>query len=267
MKRVIRLDEPAELEGYRTANPRSTWEQMRGDATGRTAYEAIRLHLLNGQGGLCGYCEIDIRDNDSRKCRVEHFHPKSDNATAHNWALDWQNVIVVCMGGSLRHVPAPYALEPLPSNLSCDAHKDQMIGTSKLAENCEGWIIDPTDLPAFPSLFFLERNTGRLLADEQTCARMTLPGNKHPGTQELVQYTIDMLNLNCARLCEARLRVHWDIERNKKSLRLQNIRPEEALRALAERYFRQRWPGFFTTIRFCLGTTAEQYLTDIGFQG
>ncbi|MFG0411102.1 retron system putative HNH endonuclease [Pseudomonas sp. FYR_11] len=266
MKQVIRLDEPDELAGYRAGNLRSTWDQMRGDATGRTAYEAIRFRLVNGQGGLCGYCEIDIRDNDSLKCRVEHFHPKSDTATAHNWALDWQNMIAVCMGGSQRHVPAPYALDPLPSNLSCDAYKDQMIGTGKLAESCEGWVINPTNLPSFPSLFFLERSTGRLLPDEQACARTALPGNKHPSTQELVQHTIDMLNLNCVRLCEARLRVHWDIERNKKSLRLQNIRPEEALRSLAERYYRQRWPGFFTTIRFCLGNTAEQYLSDIGFR-
>ena len=40
-----------------------------------------------------------------------------------------------------------------------------------------------------------------------------------------------------------------------------------ALRTLAERYFRQPWPGFFTTIRLCLGAAAEQYLTDTGFQG
>ena len=67
MKPVIRLDEPDELAGYRAGNLRSTWDQMRGDATGRTAYEAIRFRLVNGQGGLCGYCEIDIRDNDSLK--------------------------------------------------------------------------------------------------------------------------------------------------------------------------------------------------------
>lgn len=267
MKRVIRLDEPAELTGYRADNPVSTWEQMRGDATGRAAYEAVRLQLLNGQGGLCGFCEIGIHDIDPLKCRVEHFHPKSDTSTAHNWALDWQNMIAVCMGGSQRHQQPPHALEPLPENLSCDAHKDQMINTGRLVEHCEGWIIDPLDLPAFPSLFFLEKSTGRLLPDEQACASIALPGNKHPGTQELVQHTIDMLNLNCDRLCQARTRVLWDIEHSKKSLRLQNIRPEHALRTLAERYFRQPWPGFFTTIRFCLGTAAEQYLADIGFQG
>ncbi|MFK4233539.1 retron system putative HNH endonuclease [Pseudomonas guariconensis] len=267
MKRVNRLDEPAGLTVYRAANPLSTWEQMRGDATGRTAYESVRLQLLNGQGGLCAFCEIGLHDCDPLKCRVEHFHPKSDNSTAHNWGLDWQNMVCVCTGGSQRHQQPPYALEPLPENLSCDAHKDKMINTGKLDEHCKGWVIDPRQLPALLSLFFMERSSGRLLPDEQACASIILQGNKHPTTQKLVLHTIDMLNLNCARLCEARRRVHWDIERNKKSLRLQNIRPEHALRVLAERYFRQRWPVFFTTIRFCLGTTAEQYLTDIGFQG
>lgn len=267
MKRVIRLDEPAELTGYRADNPVGTWEQMRADAAGREAYEAVRRKLLDGQGSLCGFCEIGLHDIDPLKCRVEHFHPKSDTSTAHNWALDWQNMIAVCMGGSQRHQQPPHALEPLPENLSCDAHKDQMIQTHRLDEHCEGWIINPLDLPAFPSLFFLEKSTGRLLPDEQACAGIALPGNKHRGTHELVQHTIDMLNLNCARLCEARLRVVWDIERNKKLLRERQVPADQALYRLAERYFRQSWPAFFTTIRFCLGTAAEQYLTDAGFQG
>ncbi|WP_458725457.1 retron system putative HNH endonuclease [Pseudomonas mandelii] len=267
MKRVIRLDEPAELAEYRAANPLSSWEQMRGDAAGRAAYETVRLQLLNGQGCLCGFCEIGIHDLDPLKCRVEHFHPKSDTSTAHNWALDWYNFIAVCMGGSQRYLQAPYTLEPLPENLSCDAHKDQMITAGRLTEYCEGWIIDPLDVPEFPCLFFLVKSTGQLEPDEQACADVTIPGNKHASTQELVRHTIDMLNLNCNRLCEARKRVLWDIERNKKSLRLQGIRPEQALRTLSERYFRHRWPAFFTTIRFCLGTAAEQYLTDMEFQG
>lgn len=267
MKRVIRLDEPAELTAYRTENPANTWDQMRGDALGRTAYEAVRRQLVTGQDGLCGFCEIGIHDIDPLRCRVEHFHPKSDNSTAHNWALDWQNMIAVCMGGSQRHQQPPHALEPLPENLSCDAYKDQMINTGLLAEHCEDWIIDPLELPAFPCLFFLEKSTGRLLPNADQCANTELPGNQHQNTQALVQHTIDMLNLNCTRLCEARKRVIWDIEHNKKKFRLQNINPKQALDTLAERYFRQHWPSFFTTIRLCLGTAAEQYLADTGFQG
>lgn len=267
MKRVIRRAEPGELAAYRAANPANSWDQMRGDADGRTVYEVVRTQLIAGQGGLCSFCEIDIRANDPTRCRVEHFHPKSDTTTSHNWALDWQNMIAVCMGGSQRHQQPPHALEPLPENLSCDAHKDKMIQSRRLDEHCEGWIINPLDLPALPGLFFLEKGTGRLMPDEEACAGVGLPGNRHLNTQALVQSTIDMLNLNCDRLCQARLRLVWDIERNKKRLREQGANPQQSLRELAERYFRQRWPGFFTTIRFCLGAVAEQHLTDTGFQG
>jgi uncharacterized protein (TIGR02646 family) len=267
MKRVVRPAEAEQLTVYRTSQPTSTWDQMRADGQGRTAYEAIRVQLIAGQGGLCAFCELDIRDQDPLKCRVEHFHPKSDRSTAHNWALDWQNMLGVCMGGSQRYQQPPHALEPLPANLSCDAHKDQMITVNRLEEHCEGWIINPAELPAYPRLFFLEMSTGRFRPDEEGCGLVILPGNRYTTTIELVQNTIDMLNLNCDRLCQARLRVVWDVERNKKKLREQGVNPQQGLRNLAERYLRQRWPGFFTSIRFCLGTAAEQYLTDIGFQG
>jgi len=267
VKRVVRLDEPVELEQYRGSNPQSSWEQMRNDATGRVAYEAVRRQLLEGQGGLCGFCELGLHDHDPLKCRVEHFHPKSDTSTPHNWALDWQNVIVVCMGGSQRYLGPPHTLEPLPENLSCDAHKDQMIKAGRLTEQCEGWIVAPVDIPHCPCLFFLEKSTGRLEPDELACANVTFPDNRHASTEALVLHTITMLNLNCTRLCEARKRILWHIERSKKKLRDSGAHPDEALQALSERYFRQRWPAFFTTIRFCLGPAAEKYLADVEFQG
>lgn len=267
MKRVQRGLEPIQLATYRATNRTATWEQMRANAQGRTAYEVTRAQLIDEQGGLCAFCEIDIRDNDSLKCRIEHFHPKSDTSTMHNWALDWHNMLGVCMGGSQRHQQPPHALEPLQENLSCDAHKDRMIQLGRLNEHCEGWIINPMVMPWFSCLFVLEKSTGRLLPAENQCAEVSVPGNQHVNTSTLVQHTIDMLNLNCDRLCTARQLVLWDIERNKRSYRQQGIQPQNALRDLAERYFRRRWPGFFTTIRLCLGAAAEQYLIDTGFQG
>jgi len=58
----------------------------------------------------------------------------------------------------------------------------------------------------------------------------------------------------------------WDIERNKKRLREQGVNPQQSLYELANRYLRQHWPAFFTTIRFCLGTAAEQRLTNTCYQ-
>lgn len=267
LKANIKPDEPHELIDFRSKNPTGTWEQMRNDGDGQIAYAIVRRTLINGQGGLCAFCEVGIHDNEPLKCRVEHFHPKSDISSVHNWALDWKNMLAACMGGSQRHLEQPHTLEPLEENLSCDAFKDKMIQSGRLQEQCEGWILDPKHVPAFPSLLFLERSTGRLMPDEDQCSNVAFDNNQHPCAYSLVQHSIDMLNLNCNRLCEARLRVVWDIERNKKKMREQGIAPQLALGELANRYLRQHWPAFFTTIRFCLGTAAEQYLTDTGFQG
>jgi len=267
VKRVKIPEEPQELTEFRRRFPSNTWEQMREDGEGRVAYEIIRRTLIHGQGGLCAFCEVGIHDNDPLKCHVEHFHPKTDNSDAHNWALDWENMLAVCMGGSQRHQSPPHSLEPLEENLSCDAFKNKMIQSGRLSENCEGWIINPKEMPAIPLLFFLERNTGRLVPDETQCAGIEFENNEHSCTRLLVQNTIDMLNLNCDRLCQARKRIVWDIERNKKKLRKAGRSPQQALEELANHYFRKHWPAFFTTIRFCLGAAAEQYLADRGFQG
>jgi uncharacterized protein (TIGR02646 family) len=270
MKRVLRQPEPIQLTNYRNANPTSTWEQMRNDAIhdGPAAYDESRRKLIADQGGICAFCEIDIRDNDPLKCRVEHFHPKSDVTPAHNWALDWDNLLAVCAGGSYRFTSAPYVHEPLAENLSCDAHKDRMIQAGKLQEQCEGWILNPAEIPVSPSFFRLEMSTGRLLPDPNHCAALPAwPGNRHADAQTLVQHTIDMLNLNCDRLCNARLAIIRDIERNKKRQREAGFSAQQGLGNLAVHYLRQRWPGFFSTIRLCLGTAAETHLANLGYQG
>ncbi|AGX88650.1 retron system putative HNH endonuclease [Candidatus Symbiobacter mobilis] len=270
MKRVRRQPEPIQLTNYRHANPFCTWQQMRDDAMhdGPAAYEESRKKLIAGQGGICAFCEIDICDNDPLQCRVEHFHPKSDITQAHNWALDWNNLLAVCAGGSYRFASAPYVHEPLAENLSCDTHKNRMIQVGRLQEQCEGWILDPAAIPAFPSLFRLEMSTGRLLPDPDHCAVLPIwPGNRHADVPTLVQHTIDMLNLNCDRLCNARLTIIRDIERNKKKQRMAGFAAHQGLGNLAAHYLRQRWPGFFSTIRLCLGTAAETYLANLGYQG
>lgn len=267
MKRITNPDEPQELKMFRVKNSSVTWEEVRNDGEGRCVYEIIRRTLYDAQCGLCAFCEIDIHASDPLKFRVEHFHPKADISTAHNWALDWENMLAVCMGGSQRHQSEPYTLEPLNRNLSCDAHKDRMIQSGHLQEQCEGWIINPKDMPAFPRLLLLERSTGRLVPDDEKCSGFEFECNHHLCTQSLVQHTIDMLNLNCSRLCKARQLVAWDIERNKKRMRQQGVSPQQGLQKLAKRYLRQEWPRFFTTIRFCLGTAAEQHLNVTRFQG
>lgn len=270
MKRVLKGDEPASLQNFRAAQPQATWDELRVDAqnAGRQTYADIRTQTHQDQGGLCAYCEIDIRENDPLKSRIEHFHPKSDTASATNWALDWPNMLAVCAGGSHKYGEQPHTLEPLDQNLSCDAHKDRMIQQGKLPESCEGWLLGPLDLPAWPSLFSLNKFDGKLSPDGTACAAAApCRDNRHISAADMVQHTIDMLNLNCERLCKARLQVIWDIERNKKRLREANIPPSQALSQLAQRYFRTRWPQFFTAICLCLGPAADAHLQSVQYQG
>lgn len=271
MKKLVRKEEPSALTRFRSAMPQATWDQMRNDAEfdGRKTYDDCREDLINCQSGLCAYCEVDIRDNNPLKCRIEHFHPKSDVTPEINWALDWGNFLAVCAGGSFAYAgSADHILEPIAENLSCDAHKDRMIQIKKLEEKCEGWVLNPYELMAAPSLFKLDLSTGRLHPNPEVCdAHAPWPNNKHLDTKTLVQYTIDMLNLNCARLSEARVRIIRDINRNKKKQREAGHTPQQGLQNLARYYFRQRWPRFFTTIRLCLGDSAEFHLAEIQFEG
>lgn len=271
MKRVLKPSEPPALTSYRSAVPDSTWQAMKSDTAfnGPVAYNDCRSQLIANQGGLCAYCEIDIRDNAPLKCRVEHFHPKSDIAPAHNWALDWGNLLGVCAGGSYAHTSTPgHYLFPTNANLSCDAHKDQMIQSGKLSEQCDGWILNPAQLQASPTLFKLEMSTGKLQPNLGVCAiSPPWPNNQHADLQALVQHTIDMLNLNCDRLIQARRRIIWDIEHNKKKQRDAGHTPQQGMNNLVQYYLRQCWPGFFTTIRLCLGATVEAHLTNIRYQG
>ena len=119
---------------------------MRNDPhfQGQQAYNDCRTDCITYQKGLCAYCEINIRDNDPLKCHVEHFHEKSDRTTSHNWALDWNNMLGVCNGGSHEFVKSPgFYRQPRSANLSCDAHKDQMFnraGCLKIVK--AGFLID-----------------------------------------------------------------------------------------------------------------------------
>lgn len=269
MKRVAKGAEPAALQAYRQAQPQASWEAMRDDALqgGAAAYADIRCQTHQDQGGLCAYCEIDIRQNDPLKSRIEHFHPKSDRGAGVNWALAWDNMLAVCAGGSYRHGAAPHTLEPLAENLSCDAHKDRLIQQGGLAEACEGWVLDPLRLPGWPgSLFRLNKFNGMLEANAVVCAGFDpWPGNQHADMQALVTFTIAALNLNCERLRQARLVVVRDIERQKKRQRDSGFDSRQGLDNLARKYLRRRWPGFVTTVFLCLDGAAQRHLVAQGW--
>lgn len=270
VKRTVKGAEPHTLQAFRQVQPHALWDALRHDAHhgGMQAYADIRHQTHQDQGGLCAYCEIDISPNDPLKSRIEHFHPKSDRSTPTNWALAWHNMLAVCAGGSYRHAAAPHTLEPLDENLSCDAHKDRLIQKKQLPQACEGWLLNPLQLPAWPSLFEVNKSNGELRPSHAPCSQSDpWPHNPFADLNTLVAHTIAALNLNCPRLCAARLVVVRDIERNKKKQRLAGHSPQQGLAMLAQRYLHTPWPGFFTTICHCLGSAADDYLHQAGYQG
>lgn len=270
MKRVLKGGEPSGLQSYRIAQAQASWEEMRDDSQygGKNAYNEIRAQTHRDQKGLCAYCEININESASLMSRVEHFHPKSDRSVHHNWALDWRNMLAVCAGGSYRYGVAPYTMEPLDKNLSCDAHKDRLIQQNKLSELCEGWVLNPLQIYVTPSLFYINKLTGELKANKEYCdAAPPWPGNQYGNTEQLVEQSIAALNLNCDRLCQARLIVIWDIENSKKRQRAAGYNSTQGLKNLAKQYLRSEWPAFFTTICLCLGVAADNYLQSVNYQG
>ncbi len=258
MKTVVKsMPEPDNLAAFRTADPNGAWEDLRNGALhhGHEALQEIYSRTIRDQKGLCAYCECRIRVEDTLHRRIEHFHPKSDRSSNKNWDLDWQNMLAVCDGGTRSG-------HPLPKNMHCDARKGSVV--------YDGNLLNPLLLPLFPSLFAIHKRTGELKADKRACAGVTIRNNHCGTTKALVENTIEILNLNCPRLSDLRLAVVEAIDAQKKQCRKKGMDPKEALRELVKRFFSTNlpdWPEFFTTIRCCLGQTAEEDLHSINYQG
>jgi len=175
-------------------------------------------------------------------------------------------MLAVCDGGS-GSSQDEQKTHPLPKNLSCDAYKDRLVQMGGLPVACEGYLLNPLDIPAFPQLFAFEKGTWCLKPDEEGCAFVDIPGNAYETTKELVSFTINNLNLNCDRLKDLRKRLVYNVERNIKKLRESGYKPADMPERLVQRYFRNKWPEFFTTLRCLLGDAAEEYLASINYQG
>ena len=257
MKKIHKSLPPNELTRYVQDFPQNNWDvDFRNNNQG-SAYKAIKALIFNDQGGLCAFCENAV--NDSHKQRVEHFHSKSDMTNpSHNWALAWTNLIGVCLGGS----DVDKAIHPLPANLSCDAYKDHLIVTNKLPIACEGYLLNPLALPAFPCLFEMNKRTGELRAKADYCL-VNIENNRYDTIAELVEKTIEILNLNCDRLNKQRLVVLNQY--NQEIAKARKRQDRAVFSKLAIRWFQQRWQPFFTTRRILLDHHAENYLKSIQY--
>lgn len=270
VKRLTRIPETEEFEEYREKNPNATWEQMKNDGfnNGPQIFQNTRRALFTSQGSLCAYCELSVDfTNDPRGSRVEHFHSKSD-AGEINWHLVWGNLMGACSGNTVKDLEEPAFRSPPKKHLSCDAHKDQLIQTRKLDEACEGFILNPYDLPAFPNLFRVKPSSGELLPNAPACAASPRICEEQFGTNaKLVENTIKVFNLNCGRLCDGRKAVVRRLNIQLEEARLSGETKNHAERRLADRHLSDRWPQFFSTYRVVLANGFEEALKDMGYNG
>lgn len=191
------------------------------------------------QHGLCGYCEIDLRDGD---IAVEHVAPKSRYPDR---ALDAGNVIACCRGGVSDdpEVKGDKERSFRPGSSCGDAKANEF--------SLE--FVDPRDLPAVPSLIRVRRN-GWIEADEDACRQAGRDADS-------VNDTIWLLGLNIERLRRAR-RSYW------RNLNRQMRKYGGDARA-QEKWARSRLlpedgrlAKFFTTSRSFFGGLAETILAE-----
>lgn len=255
MKNIIKGAEPHALKQYVAATPNNSWEQFTKKEPRRSS---VQQQLISDQGGICAYCEIDLKPatgNAQADFRVEHFHPKSDNARGHNWHLDWQNLLAVCHGGSQTDV-VDAVLRHTSPNHSCDVPKGN--------NDWDAIILNPLSLAATPGLFRFERSTGAIQVDPQSCQKAAVDIAK-------AQATVDNLHLDSARLRNLRKPILDLLNQRLLSMVETGMPLEEARQRLARaaltKNANQHWPAFLSAIRYYLGEAAEQHLQAIGYTG
>ncbi|MDR2762855.1 MAG: TIGR02646 family protein [Planctomycetaceae bacterium] len=247
MKFIKKSNEPQKLRDFRQNNSGKRWEEFRQQC--RSGLNEVYKTLSNDQGGLCAYCEIKV---DESNHQVEHFHDKSDESDQENptrWHLDWNNMLYCCQGGSRKSVDSKDRKQQ-KENISCGQHKE--IGEYQN-------ILSPLEIPMFPRIFSYKIYDGEVWihADETLCTEAGIDKNR-------VEQTIEILNLNCKRLLEARHKVYMPIM---SVLNEKKPTPDQqkklAIDFIGNKYENGTWGQFFTMLRFIFKRVADEYLEEL----
>lgn len=247
MKRIRRLHEPTRgLGSYLDCvGHDAEWEDFRSHDSGNS-YRELLNELIDLQHGLCGYCEIDLKELDRQ---IEHWIPRSAPIGAPR-ALDVTNMMACCKGGTnsvygstpvrdeTRH------REPVRHHQSCGQKKGDQVDAD---------LVDPRTLPALPSLTRVLVN-GTIEADAVACESVGECADR-------VQRTIEILGLNVRRLRDARER-HWRTLNDawKDHVDDPGVMGEAARGELLPK--NGRLPRFFTTNRSYFGSASERILDE-----
>lgn len=255
MKRVKKsINVPPLLHAFATAQPTADWERFRSKQ-GR--YKQVVKQVQDDQKGICAYCEIDFLENalppGAPDFRVEHFYPKSPHAPPPNWSLEWTNLLGACHGGSQRDVSVPTRFTA--PDVCCDVPKGKLDLTND--------ILNPlSDIPAFPLLFKFSETSGEMDVDSTLCASNLVA--KAEGS-------LRKLNLNAPRLNRMRKEILSELGDQIELLMRSGLAPADAAKEVSRVMFpdpgSNRWPAFFTCVRWYLGPAAETQLRAIGYAG
>ena len=95
------------------------------DGTGEVKRNLME-HLIEEQGGICCYCNRELRDNDFH---IEHFRPKERNRYP-ELALDYDNLLISCQ----RQLQSR---EPRHCGMKKDNWFEEGVMVSPLDQDCE----------------------------------------------------------------------------------------------------------------------------------
>ena len=131
------------------------------------------------RGGFCAYCERRIDIQNSKKCIIEHFFPRSSHSAL---VFQWDNLFLSCLSGGQKNSSAM-------RDKSCGSYKDD----SKNRHKNEA-ILKP-DIDETEKYFYYER-FGRIEVAKYAPNRLK------------AESTINRLNLNSLKLVQSRREVH-----------------------------------------------------------
>lgn len=255
MKHVSSLAaQPALLAQYCLDNPAVVrWETFRNEC--RAGYEELIGALSDKQRNLCAFCEIELLPMDRH---VEHWRPKSLSTIANNLTFVVSNLTASCENRSKAHWFADLQERggnPAPGpNESCGPFKgkDDPLGLVPRP-------YEPSAMPVDPPVFKVLRD-GKLEVDENAANTAGLQGDK-------LYATLELLNLNCTRLKNARRAVIEALNHEFEELTNSGVSDTDALIRLAEQQLRLdpngALPRFLTTLRSYFGQLAEDRLATI----
>ena len=171
--------------------------------------------------------------------------PQSDTQQGSARALDTENMMACCKGGTWKIDDDVRWKMPVNRNLSCGGAK---------ANVSDPYFVDPRMLPALPSLTLVRFN-GEITADETACANALIDTNR-------VNRTIKILGLNIPRLRIAREK-HWDYLSNSWQEYYDNLEVmTDAARGELSLLNGGDLPRFFTTSRSYFARHGEDILEE-----